>query len=370
MRRLFGFALVLAAASFAVASSALAQITALSSFNPPQTADQVCGLAVEPDSGDVWVFACFGATIDGYTSTGAFIRSLPRPGESANDVDLEFAPEELNLGGTIVPRGTLLLINGESGVAEIYGMDPVSGTVLGSLVTAFGVSHVVGGGYDPVRNVFFLVQDKVPGGSAGNRVAEVDPATGAVLNSYQVGASFSVNYGDLDVSAGTGGVFLVSSDEARLGEFTPSGSFVAGHALPVGVTSLSGLGLSCAEQAAWVASTTGVITKLGNVPCAAASPAPEAIGARFALQPNFPDPFTAATEFRFSLPRDAAVQLTVHDLRGRRVRTLAQGPLPAGDHVAHWNGRDDAGRPLPSGTYFCHLTAGGATVTQKSVLLR
>lgn len=349
--------------------TAVAQVSALASFNPSQSGG-LCGLGIDPVTGNVWVYSCSGATIDGYTPAGAFIAAIARPGEAANDVDIEFAPEELNLGGTVVPRGTLLFINGETGVAEIYGIDTGSGAVLASLVTAFGSSHVVGGGYDPVRDVFFLVQDRVPSGGIDNRVAEVDPVTGAVVNSFPVSAHFDVNYGDLDVSAGTGRLFLVSSFETGMAEFTPGGVFVAEHALPVGVADLSGVGLVCEAQEAWVASTAGVVTRLGGVPCAAASPAPDLADHRFSLQPNFPDPFTSATEFRFSLPRAASVLVTVHDVRGRRVRTLVQESLPAGDHAAHWDGRDDAGRPLPSGAYFCHLAAGGATVSQKSVLLR
>jgi hypothetical protein len=132
----------------------------------------------------------------------------------------------LTLNAMTVPRGTLLFINGESGVAEIYAVDPGTGAVLDVLVTGFGSSHVVGGGYDPVRNVFFLVQDRVPSGALGNRVAEIDPVTGAVLNSFSIASDFDVNFGDLDVSGGTGNLFVVSSTETGLGEFTPAGDGV------------------------------------------------------------------------------------------------------------------------------------------------
>lgn len=42
---------------------------------------------------------------------------------------------------------------------------------------------------------------------------------------------FTVNFGDLDVG-GNGNLFIVSSDEGTVGEFTPTGAFVAEHALP------------------------------------------------------------------------------------------------------------------------------------------
>lgn len=346
-----------------------AQIVIGDQFNPSPSGG-LCGLGVDPTTGNIWVYPCSGATIDGYTSAGTFLASIARPGAAANDVDIEFAPEELTLNTTTVPQGTLLFINGESGVADIYAVDPGTGVVLDILVTGFGNSHVVGGGYDPVRNVFFLVQDRVPSGALGNLVAEIDPVTGVVLNSFSIETDFDVNFGDLDVSSSTGNLFVVSSAETGLGEFTPAGDFVAMHALPAGVTGLSGLGLECGAQEAWVANTSGVVWRLASAPCGSASAVESTEGNRFALQPNFPDPFTSETSIRFSLARPSSVRLTVHDVRGHRVRTLVDGSLPVGPQTAVWNGRDESGRPLPSGAYFYHLTADGVTVTQSAVLLR
>ncbi len=352
-----------------LALPASAQIVVLDVFDPAQTGG-LCGLGVDPTTGDVWVYQCSGATIDAYSSTGTFLTSIPRPGESANDVDIEFAPEDLTLDDASVPLGSLLFINGESGVAEIYAVDKGTGAVLATLVTEFGVGHVVGGGYDPGRDVFFLVQDRVPGNPAGNRVAEIDPVTGSILNSFAIGSDFDVNYGDLDVSDATGHLFVVSSIEASLGEFTPTGDFVTTHVFPAGVTSLSGFGLECDIEEAWVANTTGSVWRLGAVPCATPTAVESAAGARFALQPNYPDPFTNQTSVRFTLPRSSAVRLEVFDLRGRRVRTLVDGSLSAGGHDAVWNGADESGRPLPSGTYVYRLSAEGVSVRQSTVLVR
>lgn len=152
-----------------------------------------------------------------------------------------------------------MLINGEQGTADIYAVDKTTGVVLASLTTSFGVGHVVGGAYHPNRGTFFLVQDKVPGGSAANRVAEVDRNTGALINSFQVTGTFSVNYGDIEVSAATGNLLLVSSDEARIGEFTPEGAFVTSVPFPAGVASISGIGLGSGCARAWLASTNGKI---------------------------------------------------------------------------------------------------------------
>ena len=79
-------------------------------------------------------------------------------------------------------------------------MNPTHGAVLATLVTAFGNSHVVGGAYHAGRGTLFLLRGKVPGAPNGNRIAEINPVTGAVLNTFVVGGFMSVNYGKEKVS--------------------------------------------------------------------------------------------------------------------------------------------------------------------------
>ena len=55
---------------------------------------------------------------------------------------------------------------------------------------------------------------------------------------------------------------------------------------------------------------------------------------------------------------------------GQRVRSLVSGQLAAGVHVAVWDGRDQRGRDVASGTYFARLRAGGVVQVSKMILLR
>jgi flagellar hook assembly protein FlgD len=77
-------------------------------------------------------------------------------------------------------------------------------------------------------------------------------------------------------------------------------------------------------------------------------------------------------QIQFYLPADEKeVELTVYDAQGRRVRVLANGPRATGLHEAIWNGRDDKGRPSPSGVYFYRLTRdSGEAIVRKAVYLR
>ena len=66
------------------------------------------------------------------------------------------------------------------------------------------------------------------------------------------------------------------------------------------------------------------------------------------------------------------MRIDIWDLDGRLVRQLVRGPVPAGEHQAEWNGRNDAGRALPNGAYFYRMAINGRMVKQagKVLLLR
>ena len=70
------------------------------------------------------------------------------------------------------------------------------------------------------------------------------------------------------------------------------------------------------------------------------------------------------------LERRLRLDLSVFDGRGRRVRRLDAGIRDAGRHEVVWNGRDDTGRQVASGTYFYRLEAGSYSETKRMVLLK
>jgi hypothetical protein len=88
------------------------------------------------------------------------------------------------------------------------------------------------------------------------------------------------------------------------------------------------------------------------------------------LWPPQPNPFISKTVARFEIPDGRDVLVQVFDVRGARVRTLSRGPRRAGEHWLTWDGRNDAGRPLPCGVYQIRLIAGKYQKVQKVVRLR
>lgn len=96
-------------------------------------------------------------------------------------------------------------------------------------------------------------------------------------------------------------------------------------------------------------------------------PAPLAV---WRLDQNRPNPFNPSTRIGFSVAEAGPVELAVYDLRGARVRTLRERWTPTGDHHAVWDGRDDLGRPVVSGTYFYRLRTSQRELTRRMVLLQ
>jgi photosystem II stability/assembly factor-like uncharacterized protein len=79
----------------------------------------------------------------------------------------------------------------------------------------------------------------------------------------------------------------------------------------------------------------------------------------------YPNPFNPDAELRFALDRTERVTLAVYNLNGRRVETLTDGVLAAGQHAFVWNAAQFA-----SGIYFARLQTEHAASTTKLALLR
>ncbi|HUV35775.1 MAG TPA: C25 family cysteine peptidase [Patescibacteria group bacterium] len=89
-----------------------------------------------------------------------------------------------------------------------------------------------------------------------------------------------------------------------------------------------------------------------------------------ALLPAHPNPFNPVTVIPFEIERGGHVELTVHDVAGRRIRTLVSRPCEAGRHETVWDGTNERGTRVASGVYFCMLKTGVYRATQRLVLVR
>ena len=83
-----------------------------------------------------------------------------------------------------------------------------------------------------------------------------------------------------------------------------------------------------------------------------------------------PNPFNPMTSLHFDLPRDSHVELKVYDVAGHLVRSLVSGSRPAGANKVRWNGTDNAGHAVASGTYFARLDVDGQVEIKSLTLVR
>jgi hypothetical protein len=94
-------------------------------------------------------------------------------------------------------------------------------------------------------------------------------------------------------------------------------------------------------------------------------------GLQTALDNNYPNPFNPRTSFSFSLDKTDRVTLAVFDVRGHKVATVVDQILTAGryDRQYHWDGLNDRGAPVNSGTYFYQLRTGSGFIESGKMTL-
>jgi flagellar hook assembly protein FlgD len=104
---------------------------------------------------------------------------------------------------------------------------------------------------------------------------------------------------------------------------------------------------------------------------AASTPVGDRVAPVAALAANTPNPFNPRTSIAFTVARDAApVALRIYDATGRLVRTLVDGPRPAGAQTVDWDGTDDTGRLVPAGVYVCRMLQDGTTQARRLTLVK
>jgi len=86
---------------------------------------------------------------------------------------------------------------------------------------------------------------------------------------------------------------------------------------------------------------------------------------------NFPNPFNPSTKISFSVT-DASqpTLLNIYNVKGNKVITLINAYLPVSENEIIWSGEDLNGITCASGIYFCKLTNGTESKTNKLVLLK
>ena len=91
---------------------------------------------------------------------------------------------------------------------------------------------------------------------------------------------------------------------------------------------------------------------------------------------NYPNPFNPSgvgrsptTTISFSIFEKSNVELSIYNIKGQRIRSLANNVFIKGNHSVIWDGNDDTGNLVNSGLYFYKLNVNGKTESVKKCLL-
>ena len=82
-----------------------------------------------------------------------------------------------------------------------------------------------------------------------------------------------------------------------------------------------------------------------------ATPDASVLPASVSLGDPLPNPFNPQVTIPFFIGKRGEVELTIYDLKGRRVRTLASKAFTTGNYTRQWDGRSDRGSAMPAGVY-------------------
>jgi FlgD Ig-like domain/FG-GAP-like repeat len=102
----------------------------------------------------------------------------------------------------------------------------------------------------------------------------------------------------------------------------------------------------------------------------AVNPVKSDIPTEYSLSQNYPNPFNPSTIVEYTLPKRSQITITVYDILGKEVLTLANEEQAEGAYKVTWNGRDRHNVEVPAGVYFIRMQANMFTKTIKALLLK
>jgi FlgD Ig-like domain len=275
------------------------------------------------------------------------------------------------------------------GSGDVSRFDPATGA--GGRVALTGAYSIWGVAYDTERDVVYGGVEY--GGPGSISIVVIDPLSGAAsplpnpVGQYTRDLAFDPidqklygvaslvggpNLMRIDRDTGAGTVVGPTADVTGIGCDAVSGRLIAiqnsGGASNATLWSIdpangaSTLIATLPHNTAWEGLTV--------VPVGAPPPVSvelEVPGAELSSLRVVPNPTRGTVTLDFRLPAEALVEAAVYDVAGRKVRAIGRGRFAAGNHSMTWDGRDAAGRALPSGVYFVRLDRGGESLVTRMV---
>jgi photosystem II stability/assembly factor-like uncharacterized protein len=124
------------------------------------------------------------------------------------------------------------------------------------------------------------------------------------------------------------------------------------------------------SQHVWAVGSDGSVVNYGYVTTRVKDTSGALLPRQYTLYQNYPNPFNPTTNISFSLPVPGKVVLTIYNILGQKVRTLADGDKPAGTHTLIWDGTDSRGAPVSSGVYFYKIESANFREVKRMVFVK
>lgn len=114
----------------------------------------------------------------------------------------------------------------------------------------------------------------------------------------------------------------------------------------------------------------GGISVVKNLAPVGSIESPELVPIKFSLGQNYPNPFNPLTVIEFTLNSPEKVRINIFDINGQLIRNLFDEELAQGVYTTRWDGANEVGEKVSSGTYFYKIEAGNSFDTKKMILLK
>lgn len=90
----------------------------------------------------------------------------------------------------------------------------------------------------------------------------------------------------------------------------------------------------------------------------------------FELFQNYPNPFNPTTTIQFQVPQTSDVSIKIFDMLGQEVRSLFSEQVQPGKYSVTWDGMNNSGAKMSSGSYVYRMTAGNFVQSKEMILLK
>ena len=84
----------------------------------------------------------------------------------------------------------------------------------------------------------------------------------------------------------------------------------------------------------------------------------------------YPNPMSNNTQFKFNVQDESNIRLSIYDIQGIKIKTIAEGMHQPGNYSLDWNGCDEQGNHLSNGMYFYQLDINGRKKVGKLMVVR